>query len=428
VRSIFLLCLAAATLVAQSSDSSSGATTKDITAASQFFDHDFVNLYAFGNGVWDSGLPTYKANNQYTSNGSLGWEAGGGITLTHTFKDGGITLNYRGSYRQYESASLSSGQQQSLTLAYNKRLNRHWTFGLDVSGAILGFGSSYYSASSLGSATAGSSFGTQSRLVNSGVSLTYAQTRRLSYIFSGTFLFNSYNFVGSYSSRGVNGGASVLYRLTARTTVGGNYSRTYFRYSQGAGTSNLDSGSLTLSHLFPQHWQLDLSGGVNRSHSKGIITIPVTVVIGGFSFSGYQTGPYDRTVYSPVFQAVITHAFRRSSASLAGGQSIMGGNGVYLTSRSQFANGTFSFSSRHTNLSFGGNFARLSSVASTVGVTYSYYSFSAGYGANLVRFVSANFRYDLIHYDGLFAYGSVTESRLSFGLSLSTKSVPLTLF
>jgi len=43
--------------------------------------------------------------------------------------------------------------------------------------------------------------------------------------------------------------------------------------------------------------------------------------------------------------------------------------------------------------------------------------------------VSANFRYDLIHYDQAFSLiSSITEQRVSFGLSLSTKSVPLTLF
>ena len=106
----------------------------------------------------------------------------------------------------------------------------------------------------------------------------------------------------------------------------------------------------------------------------------------------------------------------------------MAGNGLFLTSKDQFVNGTFSFSSRRSNVGFGGNYVRLSSVSNTVSQTYSYYGFSANYGVNLVRYVSANARYDLIHYANLFSYGNVTESRISFGLSLSSKSVPLTLF
>ncbi len=428
VRSIFLFCVAAATLAAQSTDSESGSGTKGITAASQFFDHDFVNFFVYGNGVWDSGLPTYSATNQLVQNSSFGWEAGGGVNATRSFKDGGLTINYRGSYREFQNGGLGSGESQSLSLAFNKRLNRRWTFSTDVSGGILEYGTSYYSGSSLASTTSGSLFGSQTRFLNAGLSVTYAQTRRLSYVFSGNFLLNSYDYAGAFSSRGGNGSASVLYRVTAKTTVGGTYSRTYFWYSQNGGSSTIDSGSLTLSHKFPDHWQLDLSAGVNRSHSSGTITIPVSTYYDGALLTGYYTGPYNRTLYTPVFQGVLTHSFRRSSASIAGGQSIMAGNGLFLTSKNQFANGAFSFSSRHSNLSFGGNFVRLSSVSNTVSQTYSYYGASASYGINLVRYLSANTRFDLVHYANLFSYGSFTESRVSFGLSLSTKSVPLTLF
>ena len=56
VKTLFIFCIAAATLAAQDSDSSGSSTniTQRITAASQFFDHDFVNLYGYANGVWDS--------------------------------------------------------------------------------------------------------------------------------------------------------------------------------------------------------------------------------------------------------------------------------------------------------------------------------------------------------------------------------------
>ncbi len=428
MKSFLLLCLAAASLAAQDADSDSGSVTRRITAASQFFDHDFVNVYVYGNGVFDSRVPVYNSANQQTFGSGLGWEAGGGVTLSHTFHDGGITLNYRGAYRDYQSAGFSGGQQQSLSLGYNKRLNRHWTFGIDVSGAILSYGSTFYSASSVASSTVGNGLSTQTRFVDGSLNLTYAQTRRLSYVFTGNYFFSDYNYKNAIGTRGVGGAASVLYRLTARTTVGASYSRTYFSYSQHAGTSTIDGESLTLSHQFPQHWQIDLSGGVNRSHSAGTISIPVLLNLNGQPVVGYYTGPYSRTVYSPAFQGVLTHSFRHSSLSAAGGQSILAGNGLYLTSRNQFGNVSFSYSTRHTNLSFGGNYTRLQSVSNTVSQAYSYSGASAAYGVNLVRYISANFRYDLIHYDGLFAYSSITEHRVSFGLSLSSKSVPLTLF
>jgi hypothetical protein len=84
-------------------------------------------------------------------------------------------------------------------------------------------------------------------------------------------------------------------------------------------------------------------------------------------------------------------------------------------------------------VSLGGNFSRLSSVSTAaLGQTYSYYGVSGSYGVNVVRYVSANFRLDLLHYNNIFVGTSTgftaNEVRASFGLSVSRKSVPLTLF
>jgi len=435
VKSFFLLCIAAATLAAQDSNSDSGNITRSITAGSEFFDHDFVNFYVYGNGVWDSRVPNgLSSTGQEVYGSDLGWEAGGGVTATHTFSDGGITVNYRGSYRDYQSSTSGSGQQQSLALAYQKRLNRRWTLSAFASGAILGYGSSYFSTSAGSSITPGSPFGLESRFANAGLSLTYEQTRRLSYVFTGSLLINTYSYgsaantPGAIDSRGVNGGASLLYRLTAKTTIGATYNRSDFWYSPNAGTSAVDSVSLTLSHKFPEHWQIDLSAGINRVHSAGTAELPVTFLFDGQTLLAYYLVPYNRTIYSPAFQGVLSHSLRRSVVSISGGQSVMAGNGLFLASRDQFANAALSYSTRRTNLSFGLNFTRLSSVSTDINSTYSYYGLSASYGVNLVRYVSANFRYDLLHYNQLFTQGNFNESRISFGLSLSSKSVPLTLF
>jgi len=445
VKSFFILCFSAATLAAQGSSNSSGASTNfsPLTAAGQFFDGDFVNVFAFGNGVWDSRVPTgVNSNQQETFGSGLGWEAGGGITAERRFKDGSFTINYRGSYRDYQSASSGAGQQQNLTFGYDKVLNRHWTLSTSVIGGILTSGSSFYSGTAIESTTPGNPFSIESRFANASLSLKYAQTHRLSYVFTGSFLYSGYvgakNASGALintpvDTHGLTGSASVLYRVTARTTVGGTYSRSYYAYSGNSGTTNVDSAALTLSHLFPNRWQLDLSAGINRSASVGRTFTYVLLPVLGLA-SCYCK--YDRTINSPAFQGVLSHYYRHSSFSVAGGQSIMAGNGLFLASRDQFANGSFSASTRRMNFSAGGNYSRLSSVsAADLAQTYSYYGISAGYGINLMRFLSANLRWDLLHYDNIFgssstSTGSVnpTEERLSFGLSISSRSVPLTLF
>ncbi len=429
-----IFCLMAVALVAQ--DTSSGSTsdssddygTRHITAASQFFDHDFVNVFVFASGVWDSRIPVLKTAQSGSSDG-FGWEAGGGIDLSHQFRDGGLTLSYQGSYRDYSSTGFASGAQQSLALAYSRRLSKRWTLGTSVAGGILTYGTSYYGASVQGASISTNPFSAESRFVNAGVSLTYAQSRRLSYVFSGSYFLSNYSYADSFSSYGGSGNAAVFYRLTARTTIGGNYSHTYYTYSNDAGTSDIDNGSLTLSHRFPNRWQLDLSAGVSRVHSQGTIKLPVILIFDGVAVTGYEVGTYKRTVESPSFQGFLTHYYRRSSFAIGGGQSVAGGNGTFLASRSQFGNAIYSVTGPHrSSLGFGASYIRLSSLANSVSQSYSTFGASASYGVNLIHYLSANARYDFLHYDGLFSFGGLNENRVSFGLSLSSKSVPLTLF
>jgi hypothetical protein len=190
----------------------------------------------------------------------------------------------------------------------------------------------------------------------------------------------------------------------------------------------MDGGSLTLSHTFPDHWQASLTAGVTRSHSTGNITIPVSIIVSQQTVNGYVIGPYDQVSLVPSFQASLTRYRPHSTISISAGQGVQPGNGVYLTSRSQFLNGTYSHSTRRSNISFGGGYFRLSSVSNTISQAYNTGNFSASYSYVVRRHISADFRYDLISYGGLFAYGRTTENRLTVGLSFSSQSIPLTLF
>jgi hypothetical protein len=107
---------------------------------------------------------------------------------------------------------------------------------------------------------------------------------------------------------------------------------------------------------------------------------------------------------------------------------VLAGNGTFLTSRNQFLNGTYSYSRRRDNISFGVGYFRLESIANNVSQSYSSSNLSISYGRTLRRYLAANFRYDYLHYGGLYSFSSLNESRFTFGLSLSSKSIPMTLF
>lgn len=430
IKPLTILLVVSGVSVAQqtTTDAADVPVAPSTSLVSQFFEHDYFDIFGFANATYDTALPLLSPGAQAFGS-AWGVSAGGGLSAGHKLKDGVFSISYRGDYRHYFSNTFSNGTDQSLSLLFSERLSRHWTIGIQGSGGTIVYGGDFYAASpSLGSTVLTNPLSNQSRFVNAGINLTYEQTRRLSYTFGGQFFLSNYNYNQAIDSVGGSGTASVNYRTTARTTIGASYTRTYFAYSGSSGDTTVNGAYLTGSHVFTGHWNVSISAGVSQTHSKGIITEPIAFLFEGIPVTGYITGPYDRTNYAPTFQGTISRNLKRSLFTVTGGQGINAGNGTFLASKDQFANGTLSFTHGHRNLSFGGGYTRLVSVANTISSSYSTATLSASYGFNVVRYLSANLRYDFIHYANFYSLNGVNESRFSLGFSIDRKGIPLTLF
>lgn len=406
-----------------------GPSTNPITTlAGQFLEHDFFNFFLFVNGVYDSQPLTI--NGQSVNEGGWGFDGGGGAEAQKHFRGGFVALSYRGEYRDYESSFYPSGTSQSLSFNLEKALSRRWNFAVNAEGGIFLYGGTYFGAAPvLVNNVQTNPLSTESRFLSSGITMTYRQTRRLSYVFGGQYYLNRYNIPGAIGSTGVSGSGSVLYRMTAKTTVGGTYSHNYFTYQGGAGQSNGDTFLANVSHVFLGHWYASAAGGVTRTNSTGTIQIPVLFINGNNLLPGFVLGHYHTTRTFPSFQGSLSRPLRRSSLSISGGQGIASGNGVFLASRNDFINGYYSYrQSLRANLSFGGGYTHLSSVSNNVAFGYSSGSFTAQYSYNLMRHLGANARYDYVRYGELGNIGSRQDNRFSFGVYFSSQSVPLTLF
>ena len=400
------------------------------TLASQFLEHDFVNFYLFANGVYDT-QPLTGANGQNVNQGGWGFDGGGGVDAYRHFRDGFLSLSYRGDYRDYQSTFFPSGTSQSLAFQYQKTLSRRWIFSFNVDGGIFLYGGTYFgpSTTQIVNNTQVNPFSTETRFLATGISMTYRQTRRLSYVFNGQFYLNRYNIPGAIGSTGVTGSGSVLYRVTPRTTAGGTYSHTYFTYQGGSGQANADTFAGTASHTFPGQWYASGTVGVTRTVSDGFVHIPVFFLNGNTLVPGFVLGHYHTTRTFPSIEGTLSRPLRRSALSINGGQGITSGNGVFLASKNDFLNGFYSYrQSRNASLSFGGGYSHLTSVANNVSFSYSSSSFTANYSYNVMRHLGTNFRYDFVRYGGIGTFGSRTDNRITFGVYFSTKSIPLTLF
>jgi hypothetical protein len=399
-----------------------------VTLADEFFNHNYVNFFAFGTGTYDTNTPTLQ-NGQSTRAGGFGYAVGGGVSGYHSFRSGAVSFVYSGDYRDSSSLFFTSGTDENLSIAITKRLSRRWTFSASGSAGIIFYGTAYIAPTSSDPGIVQSNpFSSQSRFVATGLNFTYQQSRRLSYFVGGSYYIQRYNFPGSIGASGGTVSGGLNYRLTPRLTVGGTYSHSDFVYQRGAGETLVDAVYGSVTYQFPEHWTVSASGGLSHTDVSGTVAIPVSLVVNGQGVGGYVLGNYDQKSNLPSFNGSVSKGWRRSGFSIGAGQGVISGNGFFLAARNQYVGGSYSYSWRRANLSAGGNYYRLKSVANQVSSIFENTSFGASYGYQLYRHVGTTFRYDFVRYSNLAPYPSVSDNRLSFGISFSTKRIPLTLY
>ena len=433
IRALILTFLSAALAFGQLQQetpvqSASGAFNP-VSLASEFFERgNFVNYYAFANAVYDTFAPTLNNSGQTVNNGGFGFDLGGGATVAHTWKRSSLSFSYIGGYRHYSSAFFGNGTNQSLNLAFSRRMSRRWNLSTGVTAGTLLYGTGYFSAQAATNNNVQiNPFSPNTRYASGYISVAYQQTRRLSYVFTGGAYLQRYDYPGAIGATGGNGDVAVVYRITARTTISGDYNHSYFVYQAGAGNTSLDGYNFSISHNFADRWSASAFGGITHTDVNGFFFLPLGPVTGTTPVPVIRV-PYNTKATSPSFGGSISRQMRRSQISASGGQNVISGNGFYLASKSRYLNGFYSRSYQRMNVGFGAYYSRLSTLTNTVGYSYDTSGFGGNVGYFLIRHVSANARYDFLHYGTIGSITGVSDNRFAIGLSFSSKNIPLTLY
>lgn len=399
----------------------------------------FFSARGFVDGSYDINAPVLQNGVIQSGNSASGFgvDAGGGVSAFRTFATGELSLTYSGDFHDYTTPNYPTGFDQDLNVYVRKVLARRWSlyFGQNA-GIFYNGGNAFPFSNSLVASNVGQNvilnpFSQNTKFLSSSLSLSYQQSLRWSYTFGGDFYLSRYSGNGTFGSTGGDGMGSISYRLTRATSLSGSYSHSYFSYENGAGSSSIDSVYATLSHDFHSaHWQVGASGGFSRVNSQGSFFIP------GFLPSNVNQqltavitqGTYKTTSTVPSFAGSATRTWKHTSLSFSGGQTVNPGNGLYLASRALFIGGYYNIAYRRSNLSFGGDYSRLSSLANTISSSYGSSGANVNYSYRLARYIGANANYSLTYYGNIGAIGGRVDNRLSFGVNISTANVPFSYF
>jgi hypothetical protein len=329
---------------------------------------NYTNFFLFARGFYDTSAANYSGGSFGGYGAGSGWDAGGGVNLTHYFEHGIVALAYSGGYRDFTSNGNYSSGYQNLSFSFNQRLNKRWTLALRQSIQILPRGvvsapPEFGISGPIGFNSAAS----QQQFFVTSASLVYQQTKRLSYEFGGDFFYAAYHPAAYFDSHGFGGTASINYRKTSRTTLGMGYTYNYFGYSGDFGRSNTNTLYGSLSQIISPKVQFGLSLGGSRTQFGEDFNL------GG----GLGLYHYERVSYAPFVNARLSRTQRNYSITIFLVNGVNAGNGTYSTSKALNFGAGFQYSlNRKFGLGAQAGYSRFTSIAGPITTAYG----SDGYG------------------------------------------------
>jgi hypothetical protein len=392
--------------------------------------------YADVTGVFDSGLSPVTTNaqgNLVDVGGTEGVETGFGVMGSRRWKRDKLSLEYKGTYRQYSNNQVVQGLDQFLNLAYSRQLTRRIVLDLkDTAGSVsLANGAFSYvplTNTDLFAIPANELFDIRTKFIQSRVDLTWQLTSRLSFGIGGEGFVVRRSSLALAGLDGYDARANVAYRLTRRQTVTGDYSYTYYDFQREFGHAKLQSVSLGYSIGLSRKWDFDLRAGGIRVDSLSIIQVAIDPAIAAIVGENYANVTSSRVIYAPLGEARMVRRFNRSSLSLGYSVGASPGNGVYLTSKQTAGSLGYSYTGyRRWTFALNSGYTELSAVGQTLG-KYTNLQGGTGVTYKVGHDTHVEFRYDYRHYTTQNYIYQKDSNRVSLGLAFSPGDTPLAIW
>jgi hypothetical protein len=307
-----------------------------------------LRFYAGVNATYDSGLfgPYAQGVVSPTVN-SKGLDFNWGASALHYRRKDIFQFNYTGDYFDYFSSARNSGLTQNFAGGYTRQYSARLSFGVRETAGLYSNTYSVLNSTAIQDTTTASAtivvapnteaFDDRTYFSSTSGTVTYRQTARLSFSFSGAFFLVRRASTDLADTNGYQASADVAYRLTKRQTIGLYYSHSEYSYKKIFGDSNADSIGMNYSVGLSRNSDLSFRLGGTRYDSQSLgSVIPnplvqqvlgITEGIEKFYFVGY----------APDITVTFNRRLRRSSVGASFSEGISPGNGLVLTSKSQSA-------------------------------------------------------------------------------------------
>lgn len=395
-----------------------------------------LRLYAGVNGIYDNGIEPVSVDskgNLVQVGGLAGAELSFGAYGVHAWKQAQLGLDYMGDFRHYDGNSYFDGSDHRLLLGltYQKSKRLYFDFQEMAGTYSTGFGGIPGSPLPVPT-TVGQPgsvlFDNRTYFEETSLHATYLLSSRTSVTVGGEQFLMRYQSAGLIGMDGYSMNGSIRHRLSRVSTIGAQYVHQHFEYPGIYGQSDIDSVEGFFSTQFGRRWTFSLRAGGYQTQVQGVQSVALDPTIAAI----LGIGSIPRTFYQvdrfPTGNASLSRQFKNSKLSLSYGRAVFPGNGVYLTSRTETANGSYSYTGvRKASFSITGGEFSISSLGQGL-QSLRAYDAGAGFTYTLTHALRLVAQYDLRHQDIAYAGYRRTSDRASLGLSFSPGSIPLSLW
>lgn len=340
-----------------------------------------LHPFASVEGVYDSALVpvSITSDKEIPYTDAYGVEANFGVTGTRAWKRSELDLDYRGLLRHYTEKTFYDGTDHILMLRYINRVSRRWEVGLTQAAATfsrgfmmpLGAVNSY--DQNFNGLIGAEMFDSRTNAAVSGGQAIFQRTLRTSFGMGINGFIVRRRSSALVGATGWTANGNWAYRLTRNSTVGAGYTFNRFHFTNRFGESAVHGIALDYARRLTRHWELSLRAGGYRIETSRLIQIQLDPVIAAILGSSTGVRAFHGITYLPQYTGRLTYGFRRSSLTAEYGRMVSTGNGVYLTSGTEYLTGSYTNqTTRRISTNLGGGMVRLRSLSQTISRYRSY--------------------------------------------------------
>jgi hypothetical protein len=399
-----------------------------------------LNVYGSVRGLYESGLQGL----QLTESGELQPLSRPGMTLEGGAYGGwdwrrvSLGLDYRGDYRHLwnlpDEATKESlnGTNQVIAIDTTFRQSRRTTTHLSVAGGTTNRAFGAFAAPAFGDTTRpgvplNEVFDVRTYFLQADAGFTHQFSARTSASAGLTAFFVKREGNSLINSQGYRAYGYLSRRLNRRTTVLGNYQWLSFQYPHLLANSFIHGISGGIEHQFSRQWSMIAVAGAYLVHSTGTQQVTLSPEVAEILGRSTADAFFDKSATAPLVDLRATYTQERGSFYVGVSSTVVPGNGVYLTSSRQTANGGYSYSGiRRVSLGVNGGYSQMKSRSLDLADS-NYWQAGGGISYRLFRSTQLMGQYDrrIWKSSGVQARSGYA---VTFGLAWNPSRVPIAIW